>query len=90
MAGCVENFIESSPDWKLYKNNYDQQVEEVCLIFWEINLILIFIKFLEKQKITVLKSFFENTDNLNILQYISDDNEQSNKYSIEVKYHIDN
>ncbi len=46
--------------------------------------------FLEKQKITVLKSFFENTDNLNILQYISDDNEQSNKYSIEVKYHIDN
>ena len=31
MAGCVENFIESSPDWKLYKNNYDQQIEEVCL-----------------------------------------------------------
>lgn len=31
MAGCVENFIESSPDWKLNKNNYDQQIEEVCL-----------------------------------------------------------
>jgi hypothetical protein len=32
MAGCIENFIESAPDWQIYKNNYDQQLEEVCLV----------------------------------------------------------
>jgi hypothetical protein len=31
MAGCVESFIESLPNWTKFKANYDQQVEEVFI-----------------------------------------------------------
>ena len=33
MAQCIDNIVESLPDWNLFKDNFKEQNDEVSLVF---------------------------------------------------------
>lgn len=64
MAECIENQVDSLPDWEKFKENLAEQINEI----------------------EALKSSYEDTDNLDILEEASESDKK--KYSVQVKIYL--
>lgn len=65
MAGCIENLVDSIPDWSKFTSNLTEQIQEI----------------------EVLKSYYENTDILEVIEEASQI--ENKKFSLQLRIPIE-